>query len=382
MLLHFPELDYTYPLSTLPTRATSGNQLGSKLIDKLPDYAEKAIEIASAWQNKEAFFTMYTSGSTAKPKPILLQRDQLIASADMSLQALDIPKRLPFLLALHTHSIGGFMLLIRALHSQHPVHVVPPSRHAATLYRQGRRYGLASFVPMQLHALREAHALDRLAAFDTVLIGGATLEPALCEAIIQALRATNAPTRVYHTYGSTETLSHVALRPIFPTYAACFEALPSVQFRVEDGLLKVTSPALKKWVNTQDLVRRESKRTFTWLGRADAVINSGGVMIGLDGIDQHLRTLYAKLQWGDWKGFAWGVPDNILGSKLVLFLPKPLSESAQQQLIQAIAAYPFDPYHRPQNLCFATWQYTPSGKVDKIQTAAQPHQTIPIKPSP
>ncbi|MEM9868265.1 MAG: O-succinylbenzoic acid--CoA ligase, partial [Bacteroidota bacterium] len=67
-------------------------------------------------------------------------------------------------------------------------------------------------------------------------------------------------------------------------------------------------------VVTNDLVKIENTDSFTWLGRFDNVINSGGIKLFPEQIEKKLSQIL------DFRFFVAGVPDSVLGHKLVLIV--------------------------------------------------------------
>ena len=65
---------------------------------------------------------------------------------------------------------------------------------------------------------------------------------------------------------------------------------------------------------TNDVVEVVSKTEFNWKGRLDHVINSGGVKLHPEEIEQKLsHTIHSRF-------FIAGVPDEILGEKCILVI--------------------------------------------------------------
>ena len=150
-----------------------------------PPYAQEALSFMRAWWSGEEYFTIHSSGSTGKPKPLLLSRKQMCASAYMTLRFLQPHKRLPFFLSLSAKVIGGCMMLVRAMCEGRNIHVAQPSAKAIMSRKGGQRYGLAAFVPLQLHEAHHRGTLNELEAFEYVLVGGASLLPSLEKALSQ-----------------------------------------------------------------------------------------------------------------------------------------------------------------------------------------------------
>ncbi len=129
-----------------------------------------------------------TSGSTGEPKRVLLSRAAMRASADATHERLGGPGQ--WWLTLPPSYVAGLQVLFRSVRAG-----TTPVDDAASLSGE-RRY--VSLVPTQLSRMLDTDAAI-LKGFDTVLIGGARLEPQLRE------RADNAGVRVVTTYGMSET---------------------------------------------------------------------------------------------------------------------------------------------------------------------------------
>ena len=151
---------------------------------------------------------MQTSGSTGAPKPITLTRAQMTASARATGAALGLQPGMRSLVCLPARYIAGRMMLVRGLVLGLDMTVVEPAADPlADLYRAAR-FDFAAFVPLQLQTLLAGppHYRAVLDEMQAILVGGAPVSTEL-EAALARLRAP-----VYHTYGMTETATHVALR--------------------------------------------------------------------------------------------------------------------------------------------------------------------------
>jgi O-succinylbenzoic acid--CoA ligase len=146
-----------------------------------------------------------TSGSTGGGKGVLLPASALLASVSATHDRLGGAGR--WLLALPAQHVAGLQVLVRSLVGGGPPVVLDLSvgfrpeafADAAARLAGSRRY--TALVPTQLVRLLDAGgaALDALAGFDAVLVGGASTPSALRE------RAAGAGVRVVTTYGMTET---------------------------------------------------------------------------------------------------------------------------------------------------------------------------------
>ncbi len=296
--------------------------------------------------NEEEAFSVSTSGSTGEPKIIRIPKVYMRASARTTLKFLELKAGDRALLCLPTNKIAGIMMILRAMEGDLQLEAVSPS--ANPLAEVAGNFAFAAMVPLQAEAsLTELHRVDKL------IIGGAPINSQL-EAKLRRL-----PGEIFHTYGMTETISHVAMRRIGSDY---FRAVPAVSFQVNaDGRLIIDAPHIGiKALLTNDVVDLQDSHTFKWLGRADNVVNSGGVKLHPEDIEKRLGDLGMPY-------FLTGIPDDRLGQQLVLVL------ETQAQL--SLADFDFsalDPYEKPRALyCLPAFDYTANGKLRRIETLKQ-----------
>ncbi len=160
-----------------------------------------------------------TSGSTGRPKGVVLSRAAMRASADATHARLGGPGQ--WLLALPPTYVAGLQVLFRSVRAG-----TEPAVEAASMTGE-RRY--VSLVPTQLTRLLDED-VDPLRRFDTVLIGGAGLDPRLRQ------RAEAAGLRVVTTYGMSETCGGCVYdgRPLDGVEVAT----------AEDGRIKIRGPVV------------------------------------------------------------------------------------------------------------------------------------------
>ncbi len=296
------------------------------------------------WLSEEESLEVTTSGSTSAPKPISLQRRLLQKSAAATLRYLGIHSGAA-LLAIPAKYIGGKMLLFRALAADLDIHLIEPK---ASLPPLMGKFALVSLTPLQV-----ANSVAQRNQFETILIGGGPISASLEEQLQHCEAA------IYHTYGMTETASHVALRRVNgPNKSAAFEALPGISFSVDERHCLIIHA--EAWhigtLITNDVVERVNDHTFLWRGRADHVVNSGGLKLHPEQIEHllepHLATPF----------FVAGVPDEALGQKLVLIVEgaeRPINFSAIPKLQQ------------PRQVFFIPrFAYTETDKINRQKTVS------------
>jgi O-succinylbenzoic acid--CoA ligase len=198
-----------------------------------------------------------------------------------------------------------------------------------------------------------------------ILAGGAPLSAAL----EQRVRAIRAP--VYHTYGMTETATHVALRRLNGKEASeSFSPLPGVAIDVDErGCLRVKGPmTLNRWLQTNDRVEllTSTPPAFRWLGRWDNVVNTGGVKVQVEAVEEALEQARAALGLGERRYFIAGLPDQRLGQAVTLVIEgEPLPRHTEEDLLDALRQR-LEPHHSPRRVVYrASFAETATGKIDR-----------------
>jgi o-succinylbenzoate---CoA ligase len=252
------------------------------------------------WQSGQSSFALHTSGSTGAPKSILLLRQHLQWSAASTLGFLPSQLRGIFM-CLPAHKVGGFMQMVRAQVWDVPLHIQEPSTQPQILPEHADCN--ASFTPMQFFYLLQ-HQAEQLNTLHSILLGGGPFNFAIPPHITVP---------IYHTYGMTETYSHIAYR-LLPE--SMFSPLSGILVELNEmSCLKIKGEiSQNEWLQTTDLAEIKGSK-FRILGRIDNIINTGGVKI----IPEELETLilqenpHAVNQF-----YLAGLPDLVLGQKLVL----------------------------------------------------------------
>jgi O-succinylbenzoic acid--CoA ligase len=299
-------------------------------------------ECVSFWLSDADFLEVQTSGSTSPPKPILLPKILLKQSATATLDFLGVHHG-SALLAIPAKYIGGKMLVFRALLANLDLVLVEPK---AALPNLSGKYNLVSLTPMQAE-----NSLAQLDHFENILLGGAPISASLEE------KLQSCPANIYHTYGMTETASHVALRQVNgEKRSAAFTALPGISFSADArNCLVIHAQDLGiDALLTNDSVELLTAQSFVWLGRADNVINSGGVKLHPEQIEHALqRQINTPF-------FAAALPDEVLGQKLVL-----LVEGAKRHIdFSALAKL-----QQPREVFFIPhFVYTETDKINRPKT--------------
>ena len=178
-----------------------------------------------------------------------------------------------------------------------PLTVIDPVSRPLAPFAPAERFDFTAMVPLQLHETLhgDVHARTILDDMKAVLIGGAPVSLALEEQLQRV------PAPLYHTYGMTETVSHIALRRLNgPQRSDRFVPFDEVRLGVDaGGGLTITSALTRgETLYTNDLVEFHPDGSFRWLGRIDNVINSGGVKVHIEQVERVLEAYLLHYQGG------------------------------------------------------------------------------------
>lgn len=343
---------------TIQGQQLTTDQIGNGSFEKnqFSEDSQHLLDFIQSWTKGKRVFTFKTSGSTSKPKKIQLTKEILVYSATETLKYLNFDgrQRRPFLLPVSPKFIGGIMVVVRALVSNSNLVIIDPQQ----LNWPNKAYFTASFVPLQIQKILQDNPLA-LETIDNILIGGAALEPALEKKLLKI----NA--QFHHTYGMTETASHVALRPLGEN---TFHAIGDARFELSaeatltiSGTVTANAP-----LTTNDLAEIVNDQTFIWKGRGDFVINSGGYKIQPEIVEAKLSSqLEAPFMISS-------LPDAKFGNKVVLISEDPEC---------ALRLDDLHPYEKPKVLFFnQSIIRTPSGKPDRNKTRENLLKQIDARP--
>ncbi len=338
-------------------------------------YEADALAFCRAWQRGQPEFVLHTSGSTGTPKPITLTREQMRASAWLTGQTLGLQPGDASLVCLNIRYVAGVMMLVRGLELGLPMTVLEPASNPLYGFLPDMQFAFTALVPLQLQTILDEIALKNRQEFlpmlngmKAILVGGA----ATSSGLEQALQIISAP--IYATYGMTETVSHIALRRLNgPDRSAWFTALDGVQLGTDKrGCLNIMAAASRNsLVQTNDVVDMRDARQFRILGRADLIINSGGVKIQPEPIEQIILTKLAESGLSV-RLFVAGLPDERLGQRLTVISEQVSVNSEQWAAVQDAVRVQLGPYSVPRAwLTVPAFAETATGKVDRNQTMAR-----------
>ena len=331
--------------------------------ENLPDWRRNKTGILAeladflqAWFSPSPTLTLHTSGSTGKPKDIRVRKDAMRASARLSCTFFGLAPGSSALLCLPLRYIAGQMMVVRALVGGLRLQAIEPT--STPLSGLADPIDFVPLVPMQVsRTLSQPGGKEQLALVHTLLLGGGFVNPELEEAL-QSL-----PTRIFVSYGMTETLSHIALRRLNgqgrdPAYTP----LPGVRLASgADGTLRITAEHLGlRDMPTNDCGTILADGRFLLHGRKDAVINSGGIKIQAEELENAL-TAATGLEL-----IALPLPHTVLGQCPVILWEGPTSaEAALRRAGEQLPRY----HHPTAYIRLTPLPRTESGKISRARCA-------------
>jgi O-succinylbenzoic acid--CoA ligase len=177
--------------------------------------------------------------------------------------------------------------------------------------------------------------------------------------------AGQAKMKLYHGFGMTETLTHIATRALGdPAYCT----LPGIGIATnEAGALVVHAPergvhhlVTRDAIELRPMTNGADAQAFTWLGRLDDVINSGGLNLHPSAIEAELGPrISALIQGRRW--YVAGRTDSRLGHRVALVLEGAEDTALEEAVMNAVRDMGLS---RPRSVEFmALFEETNTGKV-------------------
>ncbi|SHJ96368.1 AMP-binding protein [Epilithonimonas mollis] len=316
------------------------------------EFETKVLDFIKEWNSDTKTVKVQTSGSTGIPKIFNIEKSKMMNSADMTCDFLGLKKGDQALLCLPVEYISGKMMVVRSISRQLKLKIVEPSTNP--LENLEEEVDFCAMTPLQVE-----NSLEQLHLLKNLIIGGATVSETLKSKISQTLKSSDYRIRIFETYGMSETLSHIALKEIYPKQQEWFNVFEGIDISADErGCLKIFAPKLNpELLQTNDLVEINGNKQFRFLGRVDNVINSGGAKIFPEELERLVKQKITN------ESVFLGIDDEKLGQKLLLIIEGEESESLYQKL--SSVNYKFS-FHKPKGIIFVEQiPRTPNGKVNR-----------------
>lgn len=322
-------------------------EVAYSLIKEGEPYEKITGDFLLDWTDEKDYITVMTSGSTGKPKTIQLTKQAMVNSCIATGNFLKLKPGNSALHCLPINFIAGKMMLVRAMILGLEIDLVEPT--SQPIFDYDKVYHFTAMLPMQLES-----TITYLHNVKVIIVGGSSVSKHLIE-LTQSLKA-----KVYATYGMTETATHIALKSLNHSLKEpYFKVLPKVKLSQDDrGCLVIDAPRVsKEKVVTNDLVKLHSPTEFEWLGRIDNVINSGGVKLFPEQIEEKLK---GKIQH---QFFIASESDEKLGNQLILIL------ESNENTLDAAVYNGLSKFEIPKKIyTVPKFKMTSTGKIKRTET--------------
>jgi O-succinylbenzoic acid--CoA ligase len=306
----------------------------------LPDSVEaqwysEVISFVKEWRNEHVnSFYIRTSGSTSTPKEITFSREDLLKSVARTNAFFNLNSQSVFFNCLPLSHISGMMMVVRAIVAKGKLVCVKPSSNPLMqLTPVNNVISFAAFTPMQVfEILGNENSATEFSKIENVIIGGAKVS----EELINKLKGYS--NNIYETYGMTETFSHIALRKIAPEFSFYFQVMPGVEIKLgaQDNLkIRIDT---SEWIETKDVVTMKDESRFSWKGRLDDVINTGGEKVFVSEIEAILSKAIV------FNFYITKMEDEVVGEKVAFVTDYDVDISFLKKIILDYLS----PYQRPR----------------------------------
>ncbi len=317
-------------------------------------WKEELMYFIIDWLSEAETIAAQTSGSTGTPKKISLAKKNMEVSARMTLDFFGLKAGDKILLCLPMHYIAAKMMVVRSFLGKLDLYCIEPKLYPLSNYTP--RLDFAAMTPVQVEKLLETEkGTGFLSQIGKLLLGGSAISPVLEEKLSEL------PMTVYHSYGMTETMSHIALRKVNGRdKSEFFSPLPGVELRQNsEKCLLITAPHLGIYnLETHDVVEFSGDGSFRVLGRTDNIINSGGVKLFPEQIEQKLSGFIKETF------YVGAVRDELLGEKLTLFVESDNDDKVGKDEIKKLLEKKLSGLEIPRTIIFEKqFSRTESGKV-------------------
>ncbi len=346
---HYSKIHYRFKLNGYNFSAGELKEIGYDFIKEGVPYENSIGGFIMDWMDKEDYVNVKTSGSTGDPKIIQISKQAMVSSAIRTGNFFNVQIGDTALHCLPTDFIAGKMMLVRAMILGLSLELVQPSADPMKDIYQS--YDFVAMTPMQAH-----FSLGKLSQIKTLIIGGAPIYPELNEQLVSL------HDNCYETYGMTETITHIAASKLSVPKKP-FHTLDGIHLKTDkEGCLVVDAANITdKLIYTNDLVEIHDENTFTYLGRRDNVINTGGVKVSPEVAE---RKLSHHLKYSF---FLYGVPDKVLGQKLVMIVEGQEDQASKVEK-QISSCNALEKFEVPKSIHFVSKILTNNGKFMRDKT--------------
>ena len=340
----------TFAGSTWPLRPGSLESMRSAV--QAP-WQEAIVDFLARWWGDTEAIEVHTSGSTGDPRPFSHTKADMVKSARRTIAHFGLVSGTQAALAMPVQFIGGMMMVVRADVGAWNLTAVQPQATP----QLGCDLDFTALTPSQAQAWQDTHP-DEWMSCKQLLVGGG-------QTPTDWLKGVQGGPVVYEGFGMTETISHFAVRQLYPMREDTFQCLPGFAVSIDDqNALCIAGPD-GRTLQTNDAADVQSAQSFRWLGRLDDVINSGGIKIHPAAVERELASTI------DGPFRCYGEPHPQWGESLVLRIHakgEPTNATQERERITEWARTSLPPHHAPKRIEWMPLETTASGKWKRPRT--------------
>jgi O-succinylbenzoic acid--CoA ligase len=320
--------------------------IANSLIKEGEEFEIAIGEFILDWFDSRTHINLKTSGTTSEPKIIQISKQAMVYSALATGDFFELKPGDKSLLCLSTNYIAGKMMLVRSFILGLEIDIISPSSYP--LSNNNISYDFVAMVPLQVQ-----NSLSELKNVKKLIVGGARMNKSL------EISLSKVPSKVYETYGMTETITHIAAKKVGEE---AFSVLPNIRIsQNEKNCLIINAPTISlEPIITNDLVEILNENQFLFLGRIDNLVNSGGVKLIPEQIEEKLAVMIQS------RFFVAGIPDVDLGEKLVLVIEGE-NDTLKEDVFDVL-----DKYEKPKEVYYVSnFTETENGKIKRKEILAR-----------
>ena len=264
-----------YRMSDIAKLRSSANSLHAE-----NHFYSSLIDFLAEWSNESDYLKVHTSGSTGTPKELWVEKKRMMKSAMMTVSFLGLQKNDTAHLCMPLQYIAGKMVVVRALVA-------------------GLRLIISTPCGNPLREITEIpvfSAMTPMQVFNTVQID----------------RENEALKQINQLIMPNVSLSHST-----------------------EGTLIINAPDVAPQIlETNDIVEFNSQNQFRIIGRKDNIINTGGIKVQIEQVEDLLKPLLKR------PFMITAVPDSKFGERIVLLTePNSLTEEKIKNAMKTLPIY-------------------------------------------
>lgn len=328
------------------------------VLDNTSQEWEKGIyQFILDWISPSEYMMVSTSGSTGVPSKVKLLKKHMITSAAATIKHFNLEPGQRVWLCLPIDYIAAKMVVVRALTGGLELLITKPV--SSPDLAENINIDMVSMVPNQVYKLSEENK-NIFQNIKILLIGGSHIDSNLEEKLRNLSNI-----EVWHSYGMTETITHIALRKISKSNDdKKFYPLEGVEVTGnESGNIIIDYPAIGvNSMATNDIGKVDSDGSFEIIGRSDNVIVSGGKKFHPEIIEDKIQNIIP------YEFIISSTKDSQMGENIILIVESNANIDTAENLFVSLKGK-LERHEMPKKIFYLkNFVRTSNGKINRHQT--------------